>query len=62
MGNAQTSICFRASWKTGEDRSEQNYIRKLWPIVVKDIDLNDHMLGDFMDGKKCAVIVNVASQ
>lgn len=49
-------------WSTGEDRSERNMIRKLWPIVVKDIDLTEYILGDLMEGKKCALIVNVASQ
>ena len=31
-------------------------------MLVKDLDLNEYIMGDFMDGKKACLIVNVASQ
>jgi len=61
MGNAQTSICFRVSFKRGSDQNDRNAVRKLWPIIIKDIDYQTHRLGDFMEGKKACMIVNVAS-
>lgn len=62
MGNAQTSLCFRAAWTKGEDVNDPKAIKAIWPLPVRDIDLVDHVVGDFMKGKKAAIIVNVASQ
>ena len=32
-----------------------------WNLPVKDIDGNDHQLGEYAKDKKCTCIVNVAS-
>jgi hypothetical protein len=62
MGNAQTSVCFRVAWTKGEDPNDiRQVVRKLWPIEVKDVDLVPGVLGDYIKDKRCAIIVNVAS-
>ena len=62
MGNAQTSVCFRASWTKSDDPNDARGVKQLWPIEVRDVDLVPHVLGDYMKGKKVCIIVNVASQ
>jgi hypothetical protein len=61
MGNAQTSVCFRAAWKTGVDTNERRRLKNLNNIMAVDIDGNSKTIGDYMKGKKCLLIVNVAS-
>ena len=61
MGNAQTSMCFRAAWHKGNDPNDARSVKALWPLTVRDIDLRDHILKEFMAEKKVAIIVNVAS-
>lgn len=62
MGNAQTSVCFRAAWSSGEDPNDVRSIAtKLWPIPVKDIDLTPGVLGDFTKNARATIITNVAS-
>jgi glutathione peroxidase-family protein len=34
---------------------------QIWDITVRDIDFNEGSLRSFMEGMKCALIVNVAS-
>ena len=62
MGNAQKSCCFRAAWSKGDDPNDARSVTKLWPIPVKNIDLQQSVFSDYMKDKKCAIIVNVASQ
>jgi len=62
MGNAQTSVCFRVAWTSGDDPNDVRSIaKKLWPIPVKDIDLNQCVLGDFTKNARAVIITNVAS-
>lgn len=62
MGNPQTSVCFRASWKKGEDPNDiRSVVKKLWPVEVTDIDLIKSTMGSYMKDKRAAIIVNVAS-
>ena len=39
MGNAQTSVCFRASWTKSDDPNDARAVKQLWPLEVKDVDL-----------------------
>ena len=61
MGNAQNSVCFKFFFKVGEDYSDAKNSRKLWPIEVRDIDLKEGVMGDYIKGYKVMVITNVAS-
>jgi hypothetical protein len=62
LGNPQTSVCFRASWKKGEDPNDiRSVVKKLWPVEVTDIDLIKSTMGSYMKDKRAAIIVNVAS-
>lgn len=62
LGNPQTSVCFRAAWKKGEDPNDiRTVVKKLWPIEVTDIDLVQGTMSKYMKDKKAAIIVNVAS-
>lgn len=62
MGNAQTSCCFRSAWQQGDDPNDARSVKELWPLPVFDIDKQEHILEKYMQGKKCGIIVNVASQ
>jgi len=39
MGNAQTSVCFRAAWTKSDDPNDARAVKQLWPLEVKDVDL-----------------------
>ena len=58
MGN----LAFKAVQKKGKDKLSSKY-ESLFDIPAKDIDGVEHArLGDMLQGKKCILVVNVASK
>jgi hypothetical protein len=58
MGN----LAFKAVQKKGKDKLESKY-QSFFDIPAKDIDGNQiAKLGDILQGKKCVLVVNVASK
>lgn len=58
MGN----LAFKAVQKKGKDKLDNKY-QSLFDIPAKDIEGNQlARLGDILEGKKCILIVNVASK
>ena len=58
MGN----LAFKAVQKKGKDKLDSKY-ESLFDIPATDIDGNQvGKLGDILQGKKCVLIVNVASK
>ena len=55
-------MCFRAAWTKSDDPNDARSVKQLWPIQVTDIDMQQKIMKQYMDGKKVAIIVNVASQ
>ncbi len=51
----------KAVFKKGRDKLETKH-ETLWDIHAETIDGDNVKLGDFVGGKKCIMVVNVASK
>ena len=49
------------AWKKGVSQNESRRIKDIFEIPMYDIDMNETTLKDMSIGKKCVLIVNVAS-